>query len=290
MSSADAPSPQERANAIRSAIEARLSGPMTVADIAGAVGLSPFYCARFFMVMQGEGLIAYARRRRLERAARRLAETSDDKLIEIAFDACFESQEAFTRAFKRQFGLSPGEFRRLHRAYKPPGDIPMTLTPQSAAAVALKEGLVRRPAFRVAGVSGMFTMESRGGIPILWQQFAPLMPVPGQVGGESYGLVWATSPEEPFRYIAAVHVADDAAAPPGLEIFDVPAQSYLDFRISLTPDPIHPQMAAAMQEIWGLRMPRLGYRPSGGPDFEYYPPDFQPLREGWILMCIPVAE
>jgi AraC family transcriptional regulator len=280
--------PQERADAIRAAIEARLTELMSVADIAAAVGLSPFHCARFFTIMHGESPIAYARRRRLEIAARRIAQDKDDKLIEIAFDACFESQEAFTRAFKRHFGLSPGEFRRLHLAYKPPGDIPMTLTPASAAAVTLKEGVTRRPAFRVAGLGDSFTMETRSAIPTLWDRFLPNLPLQEQLGAEAYGLVWTTSPEEAFHYIACVRVPDDAA-PVGYETFDVPAQAYLDFRISLTAEPLHAQMNAAMQEIWGVRMPKLGLKPSGGPDFEYYPPDFQPGREGWLLMCIPVV-
>jgi AraC family transcriptional regulator len=223
MSSQDAhPTPQVRAEAIRAAIEARLAAPVTVAEIAAAVGLSPFYCARFFTVMTGESPIAYVRRRRLEIAARRIAADADDKLIEIAFDACFESQEAFTRAFKRQFGLSPGAFRRVHQAYRPPGDTPMVLTPASAAAVTLREGLVHRPAFRVAGISRMFTMETRSGIPTLWDECLPRFPLAGQIGPEAYGVVWSSTPDMHFRYIAAARIADNAPAPAGLEISTFP--------------------------------------------------------------------
>ena len=58
----------------------------------------------------GEGVAEYVRRVRLERAASALKSTKDE-VVSIAFDAMYGSHEAFTRAFRRQFGVSPSEFR-----------------------------------------------------------------------------------------------------------------------------------------------------------------------------------
>ncbi|WP_413699977.1 AraC family transcriptional regulator [Psychromonas sp. KJ10-10] len=49
---------------------------------------------------------------RLKRASFRLVFKANIKIIDIAFEARFESAEAFSRAFKREFGQSPSEFRR----------------------------------------------------------------------------------------------------------------------------------------------------------------------------------
>ena len=76
--------------------------------------------------------------------------------------------------------------------------------------------------------------------------------------------------------MAAVALAEGAALPAGLEEEMLPAQTYLVFRQEVTPGPFHPQVAAAMAEIWGRRVPASGRKPSGGPDFELYPPDLVP--------------
>ena len=124
---------------------------------------------------------------------------------------------------------------------------------------------------------------------MLWEKLAPRLPLPGQAGGETYGICWGTGPEEPFRYMAAVALADGAPVPEGLEEFEVPAQTYLVFRQAVAPGPFHPQVAAAMGEIWGRRIPASPHRPSGGPDFELYPEDLRPgVTAGWMAYWVPV--
>lgn len=60
----------------------------------------------------------YLARRRLEAAARRLRE-SDDSLARIAFESGYESEPAFSRAFKRHFGLPPATWRRQQQGAPP---------------------------------------------------------------------------------------------------------------------------------------------------------------------------
>ena len=65
----------------------------------------------------GEAPKEYLRRLRLERAVLRL-KVSPDNVLPIALEAGFATHETFTRAFIRQFGISPSEFRRVLRAYR----------------------------------------------------------------------------------------------------------------------------------------------------------------------------
>jgi AraC family transcriptional regulator len=238
--------------------------------------------------------MAYVRWRRLVWAARRLRQRPAPALAELAFDCGFESQQAFTRAFKRVLGLTPGRFRRL--AVIPLPSSGETLMSQAAVLVAETsarleqlDGLKRRPAFRVAGLLGRFDADTRPAIPGLWGQFVPRLPLAGQVGWETYGVCFGPDVEKGFEYMAAVEIAPDAPAPEGLQVRQVPAQAYAVFRLTTTGAELHPQMAAALMQIWGEGLQAAGLEPTGGPDLEVYPADFDQRRPGdAVEFWIPV--
>jgi AraC-like DNA-binding protein len=83
----------------------------TVPDLAREVGASRSVFADRFTALTGEAPIRYLTRHRLQCAAERLRE-SDVAVAQVAFDAGYESEAAFSRAFKRTFGLAPGVWRR----------------------------------------------------------------------------------------------------------------------------------------------------------------------------------
>lgn len=95
-------------------IEANLDRPLTLADLADQAHLSPWHFARLFRVSFGEPPHRYVMGRRLERARRRLL-AGDVKILAVALDSGFADQSQFTRAFRRHFGVTPGQFRAGHR-------------------------------------------------------------------------------------------------------------------------------------------------------------------------------
>jgi AraC family transcriptional regulator len=100
--------------AVQRAIEhiaAHLDGALDLQTLASGANLSPFHFHRVFRGMVGEAPIELIRRLRLERAAWRLA-TTDQPVIEAAFDAGYETHEAFTRAFRAAYSTPPTGFRR----------------------------------------------------------------------------------------------------------------------------------------------------------------------------------
>ena len=271
-------------------IDKHLFEPLTVEDLAGIAGLSPFHFSRLFTAIVGESVISYVRRRRLAVAAMRLVREPDTRLIDLALDCGFESQEAFTRAFRRTLGMTPGELKRRGGIdHFDEAEKHMTVI-DLGNRLALEPGLTRRDAFRVAGLSGRFDRTSKAAIPALWDRLVPRLPLPGQVGWITYGLCWSASPGEgAFNYMAAAELEPDAPVPEGIEAFDVPAQTYLVFRHTTDAGNLHRQMSAACEEIWSSRLAKAGYKASGGPDFELYPGDFMSNKPGTLFYWIPVT-
>lgn len=96
-------------------IEDNLQNSFGVRDLADVALMSQWHFQRVFRATVGETVKNYIRSRRLSRAATALLESTMN-ILEIALEAGFDSNEAFTRAFRTQFGLSPREFRQQKRA------------------------------------------------------------------------------------------------------------------------------------------------------------------------------
>jgi len=92
-------------------IQQHLDEPLALEELARLGCLSPYHFHRVFSGMTGETLAGHIRRLRLERAASRL-KLGRAPVVEIAFEAGYETQESFTRAFHAAFGAAPGQFRR----------------------------------------------------------------------------------------------------------------------------------------------------------------------------------
>jgi AraC family transcriptional regulator len=99
-------------------IQQRLDEPLSLETLATVAHFSPYHFHRVFRGMVGESVQEHIRRLRLERAALRL-KSSSQPVTEIAFDAGYETHEAFSRAFKTAFEVSPSQFRALRQPRRP---------------------------------------------------------------------------------------------------------------------------------------------------------------------------
>lgn len=271
-------------------IGAHLDQPLSIAVLAELAGFSPFHFARLFASQMGESPMSHVRRRRMQLAVRRLNEDPPPDLIELAFECGFDSQEAFTRAFKQSVGVTPGRFKRNAQAMRDMMEMPMQPVATPGANLTMRDGVHRRPAFRVAGLSLSLEGGNAARIPSLWQKMVARLPLPGQFGGEGYGVCYGGDGESgAMRYIAGFAVAREAKLPADLATLDIPAQSYRVFRLALDGASLHPQMQAAMREIFETRIPQAGWQLTGGPDLEVYGADFNPTRQGEsVEFWIPV--
>jgi AraC-like DNA-binding protein len=108
--------------------------PWTIAGLAETVGMSRSVLAERFRHYLGEPPMTYLSRWRLQLGARLLTSTSYS-VARIAGDVGYESEPAFNRAFKRQFGAPPARYRagtkaRKEAARRPKAPAPVRLYPQ----------------------------------------------------------------------------------------------------------------------------------------------------------------
>lgn len=138
---------EARLHRVLAHIDARLSEPLSLPDLAAVAHFSPYHFHRLFVAWTGQTLGDYMRRRRLERAATRLMSQPRASVLDVAIGVGFGSGEAFARAFRQQFGCSPSGWRTQSRAAAagaaghatPPGpnsnldQVPRAAAPQDAA-------------------------------------------------------------------------------------------------------------------------------------------------------------
>lgn len=91
-------------------IEAHLADKLTLDKIAVYAGYSKFHLNRLFAEETGCTIHRYIQNRRLTEAARRLVET-DDTILEVSFEAGYETQQSFTLAFQRLYHVPPRLYR-----------------------------------------------------------------------------------------------------------------------------------------------------------------------------------
>ncbi|MFQ5494604.1 MAG: GyrI-like domain-containing protein [Phycisphaerae bacterium] len=96
-------------------VQTHLDECLPLEDLASVAHFSPFHFHRIFRGLVGESVQGHIRRLRLERAAHRLKFTGEP-VTRIAFEAGYETHEAFTRAFRALLDASPSEFRKQQRA------------------------------------------------------------------------------------------------------------------------------------------------------------------------------
>ncbi len=92
-------------------IEEHIEDDLTLDRIAEALNYSKFYMSRTFAERTGCTIYKYIQGRRLTLAAKKLVETKEP-IIDIAYEAHYNSQQAFTLAFSRLYQCSPQAYRR----------------------------------------------------------------------------------------------------------------------------------------------------------------------------------
>lgn len=270
-------------------IERELHQPLTLADIAAAAHLSEYHFARTFRALSGHSVMDYLRRRRLQHAIDLLEAAPGTTVLELALACGFGSNEAFTRAFRREYGIAPSTYRRnlgtlrLHRHRRLTMEQTHWDTPAPPTFVEL-------PAFLAIGLADEAEPGQTERIGNVWTRFVPLMDaVPGRIGNDvNYGICCPLEDareSDRFTYIAAVRVGSLDDIPRGMTGVQVPAARYAVFGHA---HGIGPALVRTMRYIFGEWLPTSGME-LAGMDFEYYDSRFSPATgTGEFFIYVPV--
>ena len=265
-------------------VEQGFDKEISLENIAAVAGVSRFHMARAFGAATGHSVMRYVRGRRLSEAARTLAAGAPD-ILAVALDAGYGSHEAFTRAFRDQFGVTPEQLRAQGSL-----DIVNLMEPikmDNSLVIDLEE-----PRFEdgkpllVTGIGVRYTCDTNQGIPAQWQRFGPhIGNIPGQIGSVSYGLCCNFDHDDSFEYIAGVEVSSFTDVPEGFSTIRVPPQKYavFDHREHIS------AIGRTVSAIWSKWLPHSGYEVADAPNFERYDDRFDPQTgKGVVEIWIPL--
>lgn len=265
-------------------VETRIGGDISVDDVAAVAGLSRFHLSRVFALCIGQSIMRYARARRLSEAARKLADGAPD-ILAVALDYGYRSHEAFTRAFRDQFGITPESLRARRALDGLTLQEPIRMTTSSSSPLAPPR-LERRDALLIAGIGERHKMAGAPAIPLQWSRMVPFL---GTLPTEKYGLTYGVcaNPDDDgaFDYIAGVEVERFGDLPPELTSIRLPARRYAVFthegHVSALPQ--------TFNAIWAHWLPASGEKPADAPTFERYDDRFDPQTgQGVVEVWLPL--
>jgi AraC family transcriptional regulator len=265
-------------------IESHLGGDLSLELIARDVGVSRYHLSRAFSTTTGCGLALYVRARRLSEAAKTLLNGAPD-ILSVSLDTGYGSHEAFTRAFKQHFGLTPEQAR----AQRPTTTLTLlepirmqTVTTTRIAPVPIAE----RDAMLIFGLSQNYTPQSMGGIPSQWERFLTHFGhIPTQVGKVAYGVICNSDDAGNFDYICGAEVSEFPSHPSGFVRLRIPPQTYAVF---LHTDHIS-NIGATCSAIWNQGLPDSGYKAADSPWLERYSEEFDGRTGlGGLEIWIPI--
>ncbi|MFC6233307.1 AraC family transcriptional regulator [Paenibacillus allorhizosphaerae] len=252
-------------------MEDNLLEQLTIEVISKQANLSPFHFQRTFMILTDLTVGDYLRRRRLTLAAQELTSTVC-KIIDLAYKYGYETPEAFSKAFRKQHGITPSEARKgigKLQSYNR-----LTIQVSLKGAEPMNYRIVERETFQVVGLKRIFPCGEKAegpGIPEFWAEVntnGTANKLIQMLNGEIKGLLGMSIYKEEISmtdyWIAAEHVGD---VPEGLAYFDFPPSKWVVFEVQ---GEFPTAIVNAWKQIYLEWMPSNGYMLAELPAIEAY--------------------
>jgi AraC family transcriptional regulator len=266
-------------------IESHLARPMTLDEISGVAEVSRFHLVRAFGEATGFSVMRYVRARRLTEAARALAAGAPD-ILTLALDADYGSHEAFTRAFRDHFGMTPEAVRATTCLSRLKLQEPIMMDSTVLENLPAPRFEIVKPLL-VAGLGERYTWESGAAIPGQWHRFQQsIHHIPRRIGNVTYGVCCNGDDAGNFDYIAGVEVADFSDLPREFSRVRIPEQRYAVFTHR---DHIS-TIRRTINTIWNQWLPSSGLKAADAPNFERYE-NFDPATgNGGVEIWVPIKQ
>lgn len=216
-------------------IEGHLGERLTLASVSAAVYVSPSHLRRLFLAIAGRPLMAYVRLRRLARSLDTLLDT-DMRVIDVAHEFGFGSEQAYIRAFRGVFGVAPGTLRRTRPIVAVCQPVDVSQLRPAGDGVIYGPEFVKVPSFRVVGrlhrISERENLDRKAARVALEFFDHDRTTVANAIDPPVYiGLTrYPAGATDWSHYLAAVLVAADGPVPPGLQSDAFPTSACARFR------------------------------------------------------------
>lgn len=258
-------------------VQRHLDEPLRLEALARIACFSPCHFHRIFSGMTGESLHEHVRRLRLERAAGQL-KLSSRAVTSIAFDAGFETHEAFTRAFKGAYGLAPSRFRARESALPaaaPPSGVRFRKNGARHQFKAAPLGdktmnvqIKKLKPLRVAFVRHVGPYHEVG---VAWDKLMMILGKDGRLGGGATMLGIChddpdVTPPDKIRYDACVSVDETFQASGEIGVDTVAGG---DYAVTTHLGP-YDRVSEVYRKLLGQWLPRSGRELRDAPCFEVY--------------------
>lgn len=258
-------------------IESRLQDEISLLEVAKVAAFSPYHFHRIFSLIVGETLKSYIRKRRLTEAAYELRDT-DGRIIDIALTYQFESQQSFSRAFKKQFFVTPAEYRKLSKfpRYYEKKQLTEDVIMHRNEGININTTIITLPTITVVGLEYRGSRQHEGKIPALWGQFSQRQhEVPHRDGkAVTYGVCYANKDmiqNDDMIYIAGVPVTQVGELPEGMVSWQAKGGKF----VSVTHKGPISKIRETLDFIHGTWLPKSGYDPDDRSDLELYDERFK---------------
>ncbi len=263
-------------------IEAHLDSELPLDSIAEAAGVSRFHLSRAFALNAGLPLSAYIRTRRLTGAAKSLAAGAAD-ILSVALEAGYNSHEAFTRAFRQHFELTPEQVRERASLDHLPLQEPIRLKSSQMQLDAPR--IVTSGPLLIFGLSERYG-GSIAGIPSQWNRFVPYLgQIGNQAGPATYGVIYNGDETGAFDYLSGVEVSAFPTQPAEFTRLRIAPQRYAVFEHRDHVSSVN----ATFQAIWDHALAANGLAAAEAPCFERYGERFNGhTGMGGLEIWIPV--
>ncbi|MEM7344845.1 MAG: helix-turn-helix domain-containing protein [Chloroflexota bacterium] len=276
-------------------IETNLDNDITLMQVAQAASMSQWHYQRIFKALTNETLKTYIRSRRLANALDKLLKP-DIRIIDIAIEAGFESQESFTRAFKKVYDMTPNTYRKLAnknlfvRKVQFDADYLRNINQN----ISLEPEIYKQPHLNLIGLRTVFySVDSEKNniaetLPPLWDLFLQrLQDENGGIPEMCYGIIRQTPEKtDQLEYFAAAELNALEQPPSDMVRLEVPETMVARFACQGAIRNLND----TVNYIYSSWLLQSGKRHSYGPDIEFYGSEYSAdAEDSTIYYAIPIV-